>query len=201
MATRFAVRFASIAATAVMAILGLAACGSDAPTAASQAPAASTAAASSGAAAGGAALGVASSALGQIVVDGKGMSIYLYDKDTQNSGSSSCSGPCAAKWPAVTADSATPTVQGVTGKVGTIKGVDGKTQVTLNGWPLYYFAGDSKAGDTNGQGVGKIWWVLTADGAKVGGAAPSDGASSGGASSGSVAPSSAESPSADDGGY
>jgi len=193
MATRFAIRFASIAATAVMAILGLAACGSDAPTAASPAPAGSTAAASSGTAAGGAALGVASSALGQIVVDGKGMSVYLYDKDTQNAGSSSCSGPCAAKWPAVTADSATPTVQGVTGKVGTIKGVDGKTQVTLNGWPLYHFAGDSKAGDTNGQGVGKIWWVLGADGSKVGGA-PSDGASSG-------APSSAADSSSDAGGY
>lgn len=197
MATRFAVKFASLAATAVIATLGLAACGSDTPTASVPAPVGSTApAGSGGATTGGAALGVASSALGQIVVDGKGMSVYMYDKDTQNAGSSTCSGQCAAKWPAVTTDSATPTVQGVTGKVGTIKGVDGKTQVTLNGWPLYYFAGDSKAGDTTGQGVGKIWWVLTADGAKVGGAA-----SSPGASSGSAAPSSEQQPSTDDGGY
>jgi predicted lipoprotein with Yx(FWY)xxD motif len=188
MAIRFADKFVSLAATAVVATLALTACGSDTPTAAS--PASSTSAAGSGdTATGGAALGVASSALGQIVVDGKGMSVYMYDKDTQNAGSSSCSGPCAAKWPAVTAESDTPAGQGVTGKIGTIKGVDGKTQVTLNGWPLYYFAGDSKAGDTNGQGVGKIWWVLTADGAKIGGAASS------------AAPSSAAESSSDDGGY
>jgi predicted lipoprotein with Yx(FWY)xxD motif len=41
--------------------------------------------------------------------------------------------------------------------------------VTLNGWPLYYFAGDSAAGDTNGQGVNDVWWVLTPAGEKIGG--------------------------------
>jgi predicted lipoprotein with Yx(FWY)xxD motif len=57
----------------------------------------------------------------------------------------------------------------VTGEIGTITGVDGSTQVTLNGWPLYYYAGESAAGDTNGQGVGGVWWVLTPEGEKIGG--------------------------------
>ncbi len=62
----------------------------------------------------------------------------------------------STNWPFVTTDSVTPEVKGVTGTVGTIDTPDGKKQVTLNGWPLYYFAGDSKPGDTNGQGVGGI---------------------------------------------
>jgi predicted lipoprotein with Yx(FWY)xxD motif len=133
---------------------------------ASESPSSSDSGASS---ASGAALGTASSSLGDIVVDGKGMTVYMYDNDTQGSGVSTCEGQCATNWPAVTTDSATPSVEGVTGEVGTITGVNGATQVTLNGWPLYYYAGDSAAGDTNGQGVGGIWWVLTPAGEKIGG--------------------------------
>jgi len=54
-----------------------------------------------------------------------------------------------------------PELDGITGMVGTITGIDGEPQLTLNGWPLYYFAGDAAPGDTNGQGVGGVWWVLT----------------------------------------
>jgi predicted lipoprotein with Yx(FWY)xxD motif len=57
----------------------------------------------------------------------------------------------------------------VTGEVGTITGVDGETQVTLNGWPLYYYAGDNDPGDTNGQGVNDVGWVLTPAGEMIGG--------------------------------
>ena len=135
---------------------------------ASESPSAS-ASASSGSSASGAALATASSSLGEIVVDGKGMTVYMYDKDTQGSGASTCTGQCATNWPAVTTESTTPVVEGVTGDVGTITGVNGATQVTLDGWPLYTYVGDSAAGDTNGQGVGGIWWVLTPAGAKVGG--------------------------------
>ena len=39
--------------------------------------------------------------------------------------------------------------------------------MTLNGWPLYYFSGDAAPGDTNGQGVQGIWWVLAPDGTKI----------------------------------
>ena len=114
-------------------------------------------------------LTTADSSLGEIVVDADGMTVYMFDNDTQGGDASTCEGQCAANWPAVTTDSDDPAVEGVTGEVGTITGVDGETQVTLNGWPIYYYAGDSAAGDTNGQGVNGVWWVLTPAGEKIGG--------------------------------
>jgi predicted lipoprotein with Yx(FWY)xxD motif len=112
-------------------------------------------------------LATASSSLGKVVVDGKGMTVYVFDKDTANSGTSACAAGCAAMWPAVTTTSAKPTVTGVTGTVATITGASGGKQVTLNGLPLYTYAGDSAAGDVKGQGIGKIWWVVAPDGAKI----------------------------------
>jgi predicted lipoprotein with Yx(FWY)xxD motif len=112
-------------------------------------------------------LATADSSLGEIVVDGKGMTVYVFDKDTKGSGQSACSGDCLVKWPAVVAESDSPAVDGVTGEVGTITRDDGTKQVTLGGMPLYLFAGDAKAGDVTGQGVGGVWWVVSADGAKV----------------------------------
>lgn len=109
----------------------------------------------------------ADSDLGEIVVDSAGMTLYMFDNDTQGSDTSSCEGDCLTNWPPLTTDAETPAVDGVTGEVGTITGTDGSTQVTLNGWPLYYFAGDSAAGDTNGQGVGGIWWVLDPAGERI----------------------------------
>ena len=114
-------------------------------------------------------LTTADSSLGEIVVDGEGMTVYMYDNDTQGADVSVCEGECATNWPAVTTDSDSPDVEGVTGEVGTIEGVDGSTQVTLNGWPLYYFIGDEASGDTNGQGVNEVWWVLTPDGERFAG--------------------------------
>jgi len=114
-------------------------------------------------------LTTADSDLGEIVVDGEGLTVYMFDSDTQGGDSSSCEGECATSWPAVTTDTDEPVVEGVTGEVATITGVEGETQVTLNGWPLYYFAGDSAAGDTNGQGVNDVWWVLSPAGEKIGG--------------------------------
>ena len=89
-----------------------------------------------------------------------------YDKDTKGSGKSSCTGPCLAAWPPVAA-TGTPKTSGISGTVGTITTADGKKQVTLGGWPLYYYAGDGAAGDVNGQGSQGIWWVLTAKGTRV----------------------------------
>jgi len=110
----------------------------------------------------------ADSTLGQIVVDGDGMTVYMFDSDTQGDGKSTCEGQCAQNWPAVTTEGdATPQLDGVTGEVGTITGVDGETQVTLNGWPLYYFAGDTAAGDVKGQGVNDVWWVLSPAGERM----------------------------------
>jgi predicted lipoprotein with Yx(FWY)xxD motif len=110
---------------------------------------------------------VADSTLGEIVVDADGKTLYMFDTDTQGSGESSCTGECLTNWPPLTTEGDAPAVQGVTGEVGTITTADGSQQVTLNGWPLYYFAGDAAAGDVNGQGVGGIWWVLSPAGERM----------------------------------
>jgi predicted lipoprotein with Yx(FWY)xxD motif len=125
-------------------------------------------------------LATGNTSLGSVVVDGMGHTVYLFTKDTANSGKSTCTGACATVWPAVTTTSATPTVKGVTGKVGTITLADGTMQVTLDGWPLYTFASDSAAGDVGGQGVMNIWWAVSPAGDKITKAAaatPSSGSS------------------------
>jgi len=74
---------------------------------------------------------------------------------------------CAAKWPPLTvaaADTLKPDAS-VTAKLSTFARPDGALQVTLDGAPLYYFAADTKAGDTTGQGVGGKWYVASPAGA------------------------------------
>lgn len=137
--------------------------GSSSPSAASSGMATSVAA---GGTVGKTTLSVAKTSLGSVVAGPDGRTVYQYDKDTKGSGKSSCAGPCLAAWPPVTTTS-TPKTPGISGKVGTITTADGKKQVTLDGWPLYYYTGDGGAGDVNGQGIQGIWWVLTSNGAKV----------------------------------
>jgi len=112
-------------------------------------------------------LKTASSTAGNIVVDSKGMSLYFFTKDTKDSGTSACTGSCLVQWPPLTTASASPTAEGVTGKLGTITTPDGKKQVTLNGMPLYYFAKDAKPGDVLGQGVGGVWYLSDPSGAMI----------------------------------
>ncbi|WP_125778030.1 hypothetical protein [Antribacter gilvus] len=112
-------------------------------------------------------LSTADTDLGTIVVDGEGMTLYQFDDDTQGGDESSCTGQCLTAWPPAHAGDEDPTLEGVTGEVGTITGTDGMPQLTLNGWPLYYFAGDAAPGDTSGQGVNDVWWVLTPEGERI----------------------------------
>jgi predicted lipoprotein with Yx(FWY)xxD motif len=148
------------------AVLLLAACsstGSSPSAAAASVPAASTA--ESMAASGDAAVLVAESDLGQILTDADGLTIYFFANDTE--GVSNCADDCLANWPPVQA-TGTPTAgDGVTAEVGTITRDDGTTQLTINGFPAYYFAGDAAAGETTGQGQGEIWWVFGADGEPI----------------------------------
>jgi predicted lipoprotein with Yx(FWY)xxD motif len=154
---------ATWAAVVAAGVLALAGCGgSDDDNAGG-----SSGAAADGSAASDAVLATADSDLGTIVVDADGRTVYVFDKDTADSGQSACSGECLAKWPPVTADSDAPAVDGVSGEVGTITRDDGSTQVTLAGMPLYLYAGDSQAGDVTGQAVGGIWWVVASDGTKI----------------------------------
>jgi predicted lipoprotein with Yx(FWY)xxD motif len=122
---------------------------------------------SSGSSTSSADLATAQSSLGQIIVDGRGMSVYVFDKDVANSGKSSCTGACLTAWPPVVAKGDAPSMSGITGKVGTITTADGTKQLTINGLPVYYFAKDSAPGDVKGQGVLNLWWVLDPAGAKI----------------------------------
>jgi len=157
---------------------------------------------------------------GSILVDGEGMSLYLFTNDTQDSGTSTCTGDCLIEWPALTCTAAgvdnsntntnantnanantnsndntnanananantNDNTNGTAGTasdcspeamagegvdatlLGTITRDDGSTQVTYNGWPLYYFHEDMAAGDTNGQGVEGVWFLVSPEGEAV----------------------------------
>jgi predicted lipoprotein with Yx(FWY)xxD motif len=107
---------------------------------------------------------VTSSGLGDILVDAEGRTLYAFTKDKGDQ--SACSGQCADNWPALTGTATAGT--GVQASLlSTAMQANGDSQVTYSGRPLYYFAGDAKPGDTNGQGVGNVWFVLTADGQLV----------------------------------
>jgi len=102
------------------------------------------------------------SSFGTILVDSKGNTLYLFLQDTGDT--STCTGDCAASWPALIAKGEVKAGGG--GDVddsllGTSARDDGKLQVTYNGHPLYYFSGDQAPGDTNGQGLGDVWFVVS----------------------------------------
>ncbi len=113
-------------------------------------------------------------AVGAFLTDASGKTIYLFTKDT-TANESVCDGECATNWPPVPAAGLS-LPAGVPGDLGSIDRADGVTQASYNGIPLYTFAGDSAAGDINGQGVGGVWFVV-APGATHGtyAAAPAEG--------------------------
>ena len=108
------------------------------------------------------------SALGTILVDSKGNTLYVFMQDT--GGTSTCYDDCAASWPAfiakgeLKAGGGSPVDESL---LGTTERDDGKLQVTFNDQPLYLFSGDQAPGDTNGQGIGDVWFVVSATGDPV----------------------------------
>jgi len=163
-------RESAVSAVLAAGVLVLGGCGSDSAGGAAEdtTGAASSAASSSSAGSSETLLTTEdTAAYGTIVVDGQGMTVYMFDKDVQGSGASTCSGQCLVAWPAVVAESGAPQVEGVTGEVGTITRDDGTLQVTLAGWPLYHWQDDSEPGDITGQAVQDVWWVLAPDGTPV----------------------------------
>jgi predicted lipoprotein with Yx(FWY)xxD motif len=120
---------------------------------------------------------------GTFLVSGSGRSVYLWEKDGSNE--SACSGACAGAWPPVPVP-----VHGTlaasggadASDLGTITRSDGSKQVTYDGHPLYYFAGDTAPGQTNGQGsdgFGAKWWLVTPAGTPVTGTDVASGSGSG----------------------
>jgi predicted lipoprotein with Yx(FWY)xxD motif len=154
-----------LAALALAASLALAACGSSnssnasttssAPAKSSPRPAAT--------------ITTRTSSLGTFLVDAKGRALYLWDADKGST--SACNGDCATDWPPLTTTGA-PKASGKakTSLLGTTKRSDGSREVTYAGHPLYYYAGDSGAGQANGQGsdsFGSPWWVVSPAGTAI----------------------------------
>jgi predicted lipoprotein with Yx(FWY)xxD motif len=112
--------------------------------------------------------------LGTILVDGRGRTVYEFANDTNNM--STCAAACEADWPFVPAPASLPTsLPGVTGALGTTSREGGARQLTVAGHPVYTFARDSAAGQTNGQGItlnGGLWTVVSPAGAPVANPAP-----------------------------
>lgn len=104
--------------------------------------------------------------MGKFLADGHGRTLYLLTKDTP--GTSNCYDQCAQSWPPILSGTSPELQDGLNAAlVGTTQRKDGSAQLTYNGWPLYYFGKDQQAGDTNGQAVGKVWWVISAEGNPV----------------------------------
>jgi predicted lipoprotein with Yx(FWY)xxD motif len=102
-------------------------------------------------------------ALGQVLVGPDGRTLYMFTKDVAGNGKSACTGGCAQTWPPLMSASGQPVKpDGLTGDLSVITRDDGSKEVAYNGQPLYYYAKDAAPGDTNGQGVGNVWYVVPA---------------------------------------
>lgn len=110
-------------------------------------------------------LEAATTDLGTFLTGRDGLTTYFFAADAAP-GVSVCEGDCLAAWPPVTVPPGNTVAagDGVPGVLGLITGSDGSTQVTYDGRPLYYWQGDTEAGQTNGQGVNDIWWVADVSG-------------------------------------
>jgi predicted lipoprotein with Yx(FWY)xxD motif len=166
---RFTSRSIAVAAGSLglFGLLGLAACGDDDDDSTANTSAADTTAPDdeSAPAESASTVATADTDLGTILVDDEGITLYLFMPDAQ--GASTCVDTCAATWPAL-AGPATAGDGVDEGLLGTAdRPDDGSTQATYNGWPLYHFANDTAPGDTNGQGIGNVWFVVAADGNPV----------------------------------
>jgi len=136
---------------------------SRAPTTAPSVAASAPASAPASAAAGDATVMVATSELGEILVDGAGMTLYAFTDDT--AGTPTCYDACADNWPALLATGEVTVGTGLdAADFSTATRTDGGDQVVVGDMPLYYFAADAAAGDTEGQGVGDKWFVVSPTG-------------------------------------
>jgi len=116
-----------------------------------------------------ASVGVASTGLGDVLVDRHGRTLYLFERDSGTM--SACIGACAANWPPLHVRGA-PLVgsRAEPSDVGTTARPDGISQLTYSGHPLYTFVNDRKPGDTNGEGAdafGGSWFAISPAGVKV----------------------------------
>ena len=104
--------------------------------------------------------------LGTFLVGPNGRTLYLFTNDTSTK--STCYDACAQAWPPLlTTGKPKAAGKARSSLLGTTKRKDGKRQVTYNGHPLYYYTPDSKVGDTTGQKVGGVWFVVSRTGRAI----------------------------------
>jgi len=121
------------------------------------------------ASAAGTGVGTHSTKRGKVLANSRGFSLYMFKKDKQH-GNSTCYGQCAKVWPPLLSTGKPVALRGsgVNAKLlGTTKRRDGKLEVTYNGWPLYLYQPDRKAGQINGEGAnqfGAAWYLLNTSG-------------------------------------
>ncbi len=104
--------------------------------------------------------------LGDYLTDANGRALYLFLVDTSKM--SNCTDACATTWPPVLVSDASDLPKIAEGMdqslLGTVERGDGTVQLTYNGWPLYYYAGDVATSDVNGQGLNDKWYLVTLEG-------------------------------------
>lgn len=97
--------------------------------------------------------------IGSFLTDAEGKTLYWFKKDMP--GMSACAGDCVTRWPLYYREKVAAAGPGIKAEeFATIKRADGQEQTTFRGYPLYYFAGDAKPGDSNGQGLKEVWYVI-----------------------------------------
>jgi predicted lipoprotein with Yx(FWY)xxD motif len=101
---------------------------------------------------------VEKSAIGYVLAEANGQVVYTYAKDAKG-GAPTCTGSCAAIWPAVTGKPVASAADKLPGTLGTVSEANGAKQITYNGMPLYTFKG-AKAFVTTGNGAGGVWHVI-----------------------------------------
>jgi predicted lipoprotein with Yx(FWY)xxD motif len=101
---------------------------------------------------------------GQILTDASGMTLYYFVRDSVGAGRTACTGSCATNWPPFYTAAIQVSAPLSAGDFATFTRSDGQMQVSYMGWPLYHYAGDKTAGDTNGYGFNKLWYVMSPTG-------------------------------------
>lgn len=173
--TRRSTNFIAAVAALPLAVVALAGCGNGSSGSGSSARPTTSSGRS-------ATVGVANEGLGKILVNSQGRTLYLFQKDTGST--STCTGACAVNWPPLLANGKPAIGSGANASmIGTTTRPDGKRQITYNGHPLYTFLKDTKAGDTNGEGLsafGGSWFAVSPAGNQVSGGQSSNPGGGGG---------------------
>ena len=107
-----------------------------------------------------AALKVARTSAGTVLASSRGLTLYYYTEDKPGSGKSACTGSCASAWPPLAAPVRAPAGVRLPGPLGVITRPGGGAQVTINGYPIYTYAGDKAPGQAAGNGIEGAWHVI-----------------------------------------